>query len=123
MRFGPFSAAGCERNAREQHEQDLADGREPPRFGISVSGDYIAEDESVDDVVARICATVPLNGKTVATVSADTLVGLGWTVNVDIPPPLHYLIGQGDMTTLPDVDSLALVWSQNRTRNPAWTGK
>lgn len=117
VRFGPWSAEKCRATATDQFEDDLAEGRDG-RYGISVFGAEVAAGESVDDALLRICKEAPCNGKKVATLWADELPD--WTAQVDQPPPHHYLLGEGDLSALPDVDSLALMWSENKRNNPAF---
>ena len=123
VRFGPFTAEGCGRTAKEQYDDDLVAGRSSPRFGVSVFGDYRIKDETTDDVVRRICSDAPVNGKRVAVISRTELEDRGWSVHQDMPPPLHYLVYVGNLSEVPDVDSLSLLWNEYRINNPAWLGK
>jgi hypothetical protein len=119
-RFGPWSPEKCDETARDQYNDDLRNGRNPPRFGISVFGDHLRAGENIADVVQRICAGVPVGGKKVAVIWADELEALGWEVHPDMPPDLHYLVGQDDLMQVPNVELLALLWAKHKIDNPAW---
>lgn len=121
IRFTPISVEKLTATAYDQHERDSIDGREPARFGISVFGDHIRSGETVDETIARICAEAPCNGRTVAAFDEADLDSVGLTVHDDIPPPMHYLIGNDDLSTKPAVERLAVLLDEKRTRNPAWT--
>lgn len=118
MRFGPWSATRCQETALEQFADDVAAGRRG-RYGISVFGDVVGEGESVEDVLKRICVEAPCRGKKVAAVWAQDLQNAGWVVSPEMPPRLHYLLGQGDFSQIPDVDSLAVIWMEHKRDNPA----
>lgn len=57
--------------------------------------------ESVDDTIMRICANAPVNGRNAAVFEPSDLDAIGLAVHDDIPPPMHYLIGNDDLSTLP----------------------
>lgn len=111
VRFAPFTAEGCQKNAQATFEDDVDEGR-AGRFGLSTSGIFVADDESVDDAIIRLRSIVPLKGKHVAPVWSTELDAAGWTITEDIPPDAHYLVGRGDLTEMPDFADLALIWAQ-----------
>lgn len=120
VRFSPFTAEGCRRNAVDTFEDDLTDGREPPRYGVSAFGTVVERDGPVDAALVRLCKEAPVGGKNVSVVWADELELRGFRVLRDEPPLMHYLVGQGDLSELPDFVGLALLWADHRVQNPAW---
>lgn len=119
VRFAPFSAEGCRANARKTYDRHLEQGLNG-RYGVSVSGVMVRQGESDDEAIIRLRAAVPLKGKAIAPVWADTLEELGFCVVPDMPPDMHYLVGQDDMVRMLDCDALALVWSSTRRKCPTW---
>lgn len=119
VRFAPFSAEGCRKNAENTYLDDLDAGR-PGRYGVSASGVNVAPHETVDDGIVRLRSVVSLRGKHVAPVWADVLVARGWVVVPDMPPDEHYLIGRAGMAVLPDFDDLALLWNDAKRVCPTW---
>jgi hypothetical protein len=61
-----------------------------------------------------------VGGKKVAVLWADELKAQGWEVQPDMPPDMHYLVGQDGLIKVPDVESLALLWAEHKVDNPAW---
>ncbi|MBZ4618832.1 hypothetical protein [Mycobacterium avium] len=118
-RFGPWSAEGCRKNAQGTYEDDVENGHEPARYGVSVFGGHLRVGETRDDLVCRICGCVPVTGRKVAVVWADELEQQGWAVHLNMPPDMHYLVGQGGLAELPDFDALALLWAEHKVNNPA----
>lgn len=118
VRFGPWSADACRISAVDQHDDDLSLDRDG-RYGISVFCDYVLPDEDVDTVVERICVDAPCGGRKIAVVWAAELELGGWVLEPDPPPDMHYLIGQGDFSQVPDVESLESIWLMNKQNNPA----
>ncbi|WP_157931128.1 hypothetical protein [Mycobacteroides abscessus] len=121
MRFGPWSAEAGRKTATKQYNKDV-DKNRPGRYGISAFGDYVEEGETMDDVLLRVCRAVPVTGP-VAVVPASELESSGFRVEPDMPPDKHYLIGQGDFSQMPDVESLELIWAKNKAKNPAYAGR
>ncbi len=119
VRFAPFSAQGCRANARGTYDSDLEQGLRG-RYGVSVRGVMVSDGESPDEAIIRLRASTPLRGKDIASVWADVLGEAGFRVVPDMPPDMHYLVGQDDMVRMPDCDALALVWSSTRRRCPTW---
>ena len=122
-RFGPWSAEGCRLNAQGTYDEDVENDRRPPRYGVSVFGGRLRAEESRDDLIKRICSCVPVGGKKVAAIWADELEKKAWEVHPDMPPDMHYLIGQKNLAKPPDVESLERVWNEHKINNPAWKGK
>lgn len=119
VRFGPFSPEGCKRNAVDTYEDDLDCGRQP-RFGVSVFATRVQEGADLDAAIEHLCMTAPVGGKKIATMWLEDIERLGFSVHCDEPPPMHYLVGEGDLSALPDTDKLSLAWANNRIDNPAY---
>jgi hypothetical protein len=119
VRFSPFTADKCAKNASETFDDDLDDGR-TGRYGLSTSGIAVPTAESVDDAIVRLRSIVPLRGKHVAPVWADDLERRGWVVVPDMPPEAHYLIGRGDLSEMPDFTDLALIWADAKRVCPTY---
>ena len=119
VRFGPFTSDGCRVNAKDTYDDDLDSGRRP-RYGVSTFATFVEDGAEVDDAIAHICKTAPCGGRKVARVWSDDLERLGFSVHNDEPPPMHYLVGAGDLAALPDFDALAIIWASNKVGNPAF---
>jgi hypothetical protein len=120
VRFGPFTADGCRKNAEGTYVEDVERGGVQPRFAISVYAIEPAEGEDEAAAITRLCLEVPVGGKSVAVITRADLESEGWRLEMDVPPAHHYLIGQDDFSQMPDIDGLALIWSTCRRANPAW---
>lgn len=124
VRFSPFSAEKCRLNAEDTYAEDLRKGR-IGRYGVSVFGCSVLETDveintpEVDRAITELCRKAPVGGRTISRIWADDVARDGWALVPDRPP--HYLVGVGDLTGLPDFERMALLWSDNRCRNPAWT--
>lgn len=119
VRFASFTANGCRANARHTYDSDLDQGRSG-RYGVSVSGVVVRQGESEDEAIIRLRAAVPLKGKDIAPVWVDVLEAAGFRVVPDMPPDMHYLVGEGDMARMLNCDALALVWNDARRRCPTY---
>lgn len=119
VRFSPFTAEGCTKNAQDTFDDDLDEGQ-PGRYGLSTSGIIVPTAESVDDAIIRLRSIVPLRGRHIAPVWADDLERKGWVVVRDEPPEAHYLVGKGDLSDMPDFTDLALTWANAKRVCPTY---
>jgi hypothetical protein len=122
VRFSPFTAEKCAKNAQETFDDDLEEER-TGRYGVSTSGIVVPTAESVDEAIIRLRSIVPLTGKSIAPVWADDLERDGWVVVPDIPPEAHYLVGKGDLSEMPDFTDLALIWADAKRVCPTYAKK
>lgn len=122
VRFSPFTAEGCKRNAQDTFNDDLENGV-AGRYGVSTSGIVVPTEESVDDAIVRLRSIVHLNGRHIAPVWADDLERKDWAVVRDEPPDAHYLVGKGDLSDMPDYTELALIWADAKRVCPTYVRK
>lgn len=122
MRFSPFLADRLLENAEDTYEDDIDEGREPPRYGVSVLASRCEAGETIEEAVARIVASVDPLGKKVTVATGNKLRDNGFVLEEDPTPtsPLHYLVGDADFSEPPRVDLLASVLEECRMNNPAW---
>lgn len=124
VRFGPFTPAGLKKNAEKTRLRDLAEGREPVTYGVSVFAIVPKTGETVQQSADRLCqqltnvAGAP-NGDRVAVTQARTLESKGFRLRLDEPPPGHYLVGSVEPTTMPDVEAMSAEFA-TRQKNPAF---
>lgn len=120
VRYSPFSPEGVEKNAHGTVAEDLECGREP-RWGVSAFGAQQLEDESLEEVVVRICHVADKRGKTIAVLTRQDLESIGMVASPDEPPELHHLIGVDEMREQPDYAALSRLMDERRIRNPLHT--
>lgn len=119
LRFAPFTTEGIERNIQRQVDGDRAK-RRPPRWGVSAFAEAPRDDETLEQMLARVCQEAPVGGKNVAVIPEEELLAHGLVAHIDVPPPHHVLIGDPDLSESTDLTQLAGIWSDRKVRNPAW---
>lgn len=77
-------------------------------------------DQTVDEMVQRICEEAPCGGKNVCLTTDRALAAAGFEVRSSEPSRHHYDIILGNKLTKPDVERLVGVLKSGRRRNPAW---
>lgn len=121
IRFAPFTSQGLARNARTTALDDSANSRSQ-RWGVSMFYCHSGSIEHLDEAIRAVCADAPVTGKRIEVVRLDVLEDAGFVVYDDQPPPAHCLVGEGNLESSPDVESLAAVMDVGRRDNPAWEG-
>jgi hypothetical protein len=110
-------------NAQGTFDEDIADGRSTPRYGVSVRAMELGDTDSETEVVDFLCSSTKLGGKSVAVLTLANLSEGGYVLVSDPTKedPHHHLIGQGNLQQMPDTSKLSLMFSNARRENPAWT--
>ncbi|MFK4760286.1 hypothetical protein ACI3KS_05060 [Microbacterium sp. ZW T5_45] len=122
IRFNPFGVESLRNSVRKQALGDLAKAR-PVKYGVSVFGDVIRDDEDMDSAADRLCSEITHNvaGGDRMTVTTETrLRERGYALHEAVPPEKHYLVGGSDLAIEPDLDSLAEEFQDRRRNNPAF---
>jgi hypothetical protein len=126
VRFSPMNASGLVEDAEDSANDSEADGK-PRVYSISTFGLTRAADETVDDLVLRVCGTATCGGRTIWPVAASSLTTAGLQVQLSEPPPDHYDVILGSELEIPDaeelvklVEELVNLFEPGRRRNPAW---
>jgi hypothetical protein len=122
VRFSPMNADGITSAANESADECEAAG-EARVYSISTFGLTRGPDESMDDLVLRICEGSDCNGRTVWVAAQTALEEDGFEVQLSEPPPNHYDVILGEELRVPDVEELVKSFEPGRRRNPAWKNK
>lgn len=120
VRFSPFGPEALQKNAAMTHIVDSKEGRTPPRYGVSVFGDWRREGESRVQVIKRLCAAAHMRGDRIAVTDGAKVTGAGFTVGDDpVEKPAHRLVGTGDLSKEPDYEAMSKLFGLDRMKNPA----
>lgn len=119
VRFSPMNTGKFLEQAKDHADECDALGEERV-YAVSTFGDIKTADETVAELVTRICQEAQCGGERIWLVTGSILRENGYDPVLSEPPPHHYNVILGNELRTPDTEKLVELFRPGREKNPAW---